>query len=138
MHTPSMRERPVHRRRVLIEDARRNGHHLRATWHPDTRQFVLSTWREDVCTGSARLAVEDAADLAGLLVDGLGEAAAVRSTPSVPTGRQGLGGLVDRLRWLVRGVPPGAASPESATPGAPGKSDDPGVAAVRPLRRRPA
>jgi hypothetical protein len=133
-----MGERPVHRRRVLIEDARRNGHHLRATWHPDTRQFVLSTWHEDVCTGSARLAVEDATDLTGLLVDGLGEAAATRSTLAVPPGRPGLGGLVDRLRWLVRGVPPGTSMAQSATPGTTGKSDDPGIAAVRPLRRRPA
>ena len=30
-----MGERPARRRRVLIEDARRNGHHLRATWHPE-------------------------------------------------------------------------------------------------------
>jgi hypothetical protein len=128
-----MGERPARRRRVLIEDARRNGHHLRATWHPDTRQFVLSTWSADVCTGSARLAVEDVAELAGLLVDGLGEAAAQAPAPAVvsPT-RAGFGGLVDRLRWLVTGTAPAEASPSAP------RTPSDGRASVRPLRRRTA
>jgi hypothetical protein len=120
---PRMGERPARRRRVLIEDARRNGHHLRATWHPETRQFVLSTWSADVCTGSARLAVDDVAELTGLLVDGLGEAATAPPPAGVPPTRPGLGGLVDRLRWLVRGTSPTPAPP---------------TATVRPLRRRTA
>lgn len=103
-----MGERPLRRRRVLIEDARRNGHHLRATWHADRRQFVLSTWRDDVCTGSARLAIEDAAELASLLVDGVTQAVVLDREPTSPVQatRPGLAGLVDRLRWLVRGTPP--------------------------------
>lgn len=116
---------------MLIEDARRNGQHLRATWHPDKRQFVLSTWTADVCTGAARLAAEDVAELTGLLVDGLAEAATVRSAPkpAAPATRPGLAGLADRLRWLVRGTPPGE----------PGQSGGSGTAAVvRPLRRRSA
>jgi hypothetical protein len=117
---------------VLIEDARRNGHHLRATWHPDTRQFVLSTWREDVCTGSARLAVEDVAELTGLLVDGLSDAATPRSAPEVPAGRPGLGGLVDRLRWLVRGTAPSRPRPGESEGGAAPRNEP---APVRPLRR---
>ena len=75
-----MGERTSQRRRVLIEDARRNGHHLRATWHAESRQFVFSTWRDDVCTGAARVAVEDIAELTGLLVDGLADSA----TPPAP------------------------------------------------------
>jgi hypothetical protein len=118
-----MGERPARRRRVLIEDARRNGHHLRVTWHPETRQFVLSTWSADVCTGSARLGVDDVAELTGLLVDGLGEAATAPPPAGVPPARPGLGGLVDRLRWLVRGTSPTPAPP---------------TATVRPLRRRTA
>jgi hypothetical protein len=114
---------------VLIEDARRNGHHLRVTWHPDERQFVVSTWSLDVCTGSARLAVEHAAELTSLLVDGLTEAAAVAEPPAAtPASRPGLAGLVDRLRWLVRGTPPpypGGAPRSRGRPPAP----------VRPLRR---
>jgi hypothetical protein len=77
-----MGERTIQRRRVLIEDARRNGHHLRATWHAESRQFVFSTWRDDVCTGAARVAVEDVAELTGLLVDGLADSAA--TTPPAP------------------------------------------------------
>jgi hypothetical protein len=126
-----MGERPARRHRVLIEDARRNGHHLRATWHADKRQFVLSTWSADVCTGSARLAAEDVAELTGLLVDGLAEAATLppASAPTVPPTKPGLAGLVDRRRWLVRGTPPGG-------PATGGGVRSP--AAVRPLRCRSA
>ncbi|HEX6237275.1 MAG TPA: hypothetical protein VFZ68_08775 [Acidimicrobiales bacterium] len=102
-----MGERSLRRRRVIIEDARRNGHHLRATWHADRRQFVVSTWRDDVCTGSARLAVEDAAELTSLLVDGVTQAVVLdREATSPAATRPGLAGMVDRLRWLVRGTPP--------------------------------
>jgi hypothetical protein len=78
-----MGERTSVRRRVLIEDARRNGHHLRATWHAETRQFVFSTWRDDVCTGATRIAVEDVAELAGLVVDGLADSAGTSPPPAV-------------------------------------------------------
>ena len=130
-----MGERPQRRHRVLIEDARRDGHHLRATWHPGRRQFVLSTWSTDTCTGVAQLAVEDAAELTSLLVDGLAEAAVrpakpvpATSTPAVPC-KPGLAGLVGRLRWLVRGTVPGGRAP--TTPGSP-------PATVHPLRHRSA
>jgi hypothetical protein len=130
-----MGERPQRRHRVLIEDARRDGHHLRVTWHPGRRQFVLSTWSADTCTGAAQLAVEDVAELTSLLVDGLAEAAArpakpvpAKATPAVPS-KPGLSGLVDRLRWLVRGTAPGGRAP--ATPGSP-------PATVHPLRHRSA
>lgn len=123
--------RPARRHRVLIEDARRNGQHLRATWHPDRRQFVVSAWNADVCTGAVRLAVEDVADLTGLLVDGLTEAASrpAALAPAVPSSRPGLAGLVDRLRWLVRGTPPSRA---------PGAGEPHAGATVRPLRRTTA
>ena len=126
---------------MLIEDARRNGQHLRATWHPETRQFVLSTWSADVCTGATRLAAEDVAELTSLLVDGLADAATrpvVRPTTAPPT-RPGLPGLVDRFRWLVRGTPPPATTPATpgrsaarATPGAGGTS---AAVTALPLRR---
>lgn len=133
VHTRFMGERSAaRRRRVLIEDARRNGHHLRATWHPETRQFVLSTWREDVCTGSARLAVDDIAELTGLLVDGLSDAAVARSAPEVPASRPGLGGLVDRLRWLIRGTPPARPPRPGAEAGGTPHEE---AAQVRLLRR---
>jgi len=124
-----MGERPSRRRRVLVEDARRTGQHLRATWHPEERQFVVSTWSHDVCTGSARLEVDSAAALAALIVDGLTDAAAPRPTPAAkaPATRPGLPGLIDRLRWLVRGTTPRRA-----------RTRAPGTADVRPLRRHSA
>jgi hypothetical protein len=121
-----MGERSTRRRRVLVEDARRAGQHLRGTWHPDERRFVISTWNHDVCTGATRLDVEAAAALAGLLVDGMADAAARRAPapPAAPITRPGLPGLLDRLRWLVRGTGPGTPSPRPSS-----------TASVRPLRR---
>ena len=115
---------------MLVEDARRRGHHLRATWHADERQFVVSTWSQDVCTGAARLDATAAAALAALIVDGLADAAApvAPARPAIPETRPGLSGLLDRLRWLVRGTP--AEAPARAA-GAPG-------AEVKPLRRHTA
>ena len=127
MHTPSMGERS-RRRRVLVEDARHRGQHLRATWHPEARQFVVSTWSDDVCTGAARLDPDAAGALAALIVDGLADGATHEPTPApVPDTRPGLAGLVDRLRWLVQGTATGGSRPAS-----------PGGADVRPLRRRSA
>lgn len=125
-----MGERPQRRHRVLIEDARRDGHHLRATWHPGRRQFVLSTWSADTCTGAAQLAVEDVTELTSLLVDGLAEAAArpAKPAPVAPPTKPGLAGLVDRVRWLVRGTVPGTAPAGPASP----------AATVHPLRHRSA
>jgi hypothetical protein len=120
---PTGRARPVRPHRVLIQDARGNGHHLRATWHDESRQFVVSTWNGDVCTGTARLAAGDAAELATLLVDGLADAARQPvAAPPAPT-RAGVAGLVDRLRWLVQGTPP--------------PSERRALAPVQKLRRRP-
>lgn len=113
------------RRRVLIEDARRDGRVLRASWHPERRQFVLSTWQGDVCTGAARVDVADGAELVGLLADGLAEAAAAPPPPDVPSARPGLAGLADRLRAWVRGAPPAGTRvrpPAPAGPRAPRRS----------------
>ena len=123
---------------MLIGDARENGHALRATWHPDTRQFVVSTWNHDVCTGSARLRAEDAAELAALLVDGLADAATPAAVPvAAPASRAGLAGFVDRLRWLVQGTPPTARAAGRATPSRARGAARP-LATVRPLREPPA
>jgi hypothetical protein len=128
-----MGERPARRHRVLIEDARRNGHHLRVTWHPESCQFVVSTWTADVCTGATRLAVDDVAELSGLLVGGLAEAATARRDAASrasggPPSARGLSGFAARLRWLVLGAPAGERPRESE-----GSGRD--VAPVRPLRR---
>lgn len=74
----------------MIDDARRNGQHLRTTWHAGDRVFVVSTWSDRVCTSAVRVPVEEAADLATLLVDGLAEAAGSHGQglgPGTPAGR---------------------------------------------------
>jgi hypothetical protein len=124
-----MGERPARRRRVLVEDARRDGHHLRATWHPGERQFVVSTWHDDVCTGASRISAPDVAALATLFVDGLAVAAAPRRAgPTAPDTRRGLGGFVDRVRWLLGGTPPRRADAGQGRP----------EEVVRPLRHESA
>jgi hypothetical protein len=65
----------VGRRRVFVEDARRNGQFLRVTWHGDRQQFVVSNWEDTVCVGATRVPVAQAAELVGVLVEGLAEAA---------------------------------------------------------------
>ena len=60
--------------RVLFADEQGVG--LRATWHLERRMVNLSVWRENRCVETFRLAVGDAARLAGFLVEGLGEATA--------------------------------------------------------------
>jgi hypothetical protein len=95
----------------MIDDARRNGQHLRTTWHAGDRVFVVSTWSDRVCTSAVRVPVEEAADLATLLVDGLGEAAGSHGQgvgPGTPAGRgaPGAGEPVRRRR------PPGRLQEE--------------------------
>jgi hypothetical protein len=90
------------RRRVFVEDARREGAYLRVTWHPDGRQFVVSTWTDDVCTGAVRVPVEEAASLIGLLADGMAEATVATppptGTPRAPAWRARVDALLRRAR----------------------------------------
>jgi hypothetical protein len=71
-------------RRVLIEDARRDGTYLRTTWHGDRHTFVVSTWRDEVCTGAVRVPVAAAGALARLLTEGLADAATPPVAPAGP------------------------------------------------------
>jgi hypothetical protein len=61
--------------RQRVFDSRNDGTYLRATWHAEGRQFVVSTWRDDVCTGAVRVPASSAPELIGLLADGLADAA---------------------------------------------------------------
>jgi hypothetical protein len=94
-----MGDRPAKRHRVFIEDARRNGAYLRATWHPERRVFVLSTWSGDVCTGAVRLPAADAADLVGLVADGLAELAVPPAAPAAASGPAA--GRAGPTRWAA-------------------------------------
>jgi hypothetical protein len=48
---------------------------MRVTWHPESRVFVFSHWRSDVCIAATRVPVDAAPDLVQVLVDGLAETA---------------------------------------------------------------
>lgn len=86
------------RKRVLVDDARRNGQFLRLTWHRSEQQFVLSNWDGPVCVGATRVPVVDAPAVMAVLAEGLADAAARPSAPPEPrTLRQHL-----RAWWALR------------------------------------
>jgi hypothetical protein len=103
MHTRTMGDQPAFRRRVLIEDTRHDGSYLRTTWHAERRAFVVSIWRDEVCTGAVRVPVAAAGELARLLIDGLADAA-TSPAPTGPTARtRGRADVLARARaWLHR------------------------------------
>lgn len=87
-------------RRVLVEDPRGDDVYLRATWHAEGGQFVISHWRGSVCLAATRVPVAAAPDLIALLSRGMGEALAATSAPvEAPT-------TVERTGWrrVVRPV----------------------------------
>jgi hypothetical protein len=92
------------RRRVFIEDSRRDGAFLRVTWHPEGGQFVVSTWADEVCTGAVRVPAAEAAPLIGLLADGLADAAGAPVARVEPAEPSRTTALFDRLRALAARV----------------------------------
>jgi hypothetical protein len=56
-------------RRLFVDD---RGTGFRVSWHDDRDVVVLSVWREDVCVGTVRLPLAEAAELASFLVAHLG------------------------------------------------------------------
>ncbi len=52
-------------------DARSPSRALRVTWHHESGLVVLSLWRENVCTGTFRLAIDEVPDLIDVLRAGL-------------------------------------------------------------------
>jgi len=66
---------PLPPRGAWLPDARQEGRALRVSWHPEQGCAVLSTWRDGVCTGTARLTPHEVAELVGVLTAGLAEAA---------------------------------------------------------------
>lgn len=80
-----------------------DGSYLRTTWHAERRAFVVSTWRDEVCTGAVRVPVGAAGELARLLIDGLAEAA-TSPAPTGPTAKtRGRPDMLARARaWLHR------------------------------------
>jgi hypothetical protein len=52
-------------------DSRGDDRALRVTWHYDSDLVVLSLWRENVCTGSFRLTLDEVPQLIAMLRAGL-------------------------------------------------------------------
>ena len=58
----------------IFLDARGGDRALRVSWHAEAGLVVLSLWRENVCAGSFRLAVDEVPDLIEMLRSGLDRA----------------------------------------------------------------
>jgi hypothetical protein len=69
--------RPLPATGEVFLDARGDDRALRISWHYDSDLVVLSLWRENVCTGSFRLTVDEVPELIEMLRGGLDSAYAV-------------------------------------------------------------
>ena len=63
--------RPLPATGEIFLDARGADRALRVSWHYDSDLVVLSLWRENVCTGSFRLTVDEVPELIAMLRSGL-------------------------------------------------------------------
>ena len=63
--------RPLPETGSIFLDARGGDRALRVSWHQDSGLVVLSLWRENVCAGSFRLAIDEVPDLIEMLRAGL-------------------------------------------------------------------
>ena len=61
------------RRREVVLDRRGEGRALRVTWHHEASVAVVSVWRDDRCSGTVHVAVEDVPALIAVLTQGLAE-----------------------------------------------------------------
>jgi hypothetical protein len=75
------RVQPLPTRGDVILDVRGQGRTLRVSWHHEAELVVLSLWSENVCTGTFRLAKDDAPALIHALTVGLAEG--YRSTSQI-------------------------------------------------------
>ncbi len=66
--------RPLPSTGSIFLDARGVERALRVTWHSEHAMVVLSLWRENVCTGTFRLDIEEVPVLIGALRAGLDQA----------------------------------------------------------------
>ena len=58
----------------IFLDARGGDRALRVSWHQEAGMVVLSLWRENVCSGSFRLAIDEVPELIDMLRVGLDRA----------------------------------------------------------------
>ena len=63
--------RPLPHTGSIFLDARGGGRALRVSWHHESGLVVLSLWRDNLCAGSFRLAVDEVPALIDMLRAGL-------------------------------------------------------------------
>lgn len=63
--------RPLPEQGSIFLDARGADRALRVTWHHESGLVVLSLWRENVCSGTFRLAIDEVPALIDMLRSGL-------------------------------------------------------------------
>ena len=66
--------RPLPATGSVLLDARGGDRSLRVTWHHEVQVVVLSLWRDNVCTGTFRLAIDEVPEVIAMLRAGLDEA----------------------------------------------------------------
>ena len=66
--------RPFPETGSIFLDARGGDRAMRVSWHHDSGLVVLSLWRDNVCAGSFRLAVDEVPELIDMLRAGLARA----------------------------------------------------------------
>ena len=72
--------RPLPLTGSIYFDARGEDRALRVSWHHDADLVVVSLWRDNVCSGSFRLSVEEVPALIDMLRRGLDAAYAVAAS----------------------------------------------------------
>ena len=75
-------QRLPHTREVFL-DPRGDDRSLRVTWHQESQLVVLSLWRDNLCAGSFRLAVDEVPDLIDMLRTRLAQTYATALTEHV-------------------------------------------------------
>ena len=75
---------PVPAAASVFIDARGAERALRLSWHTEADLVVLSMWRDNVCVGSFRLAIDEVPDLIGFLSAGLGSSYAAATRTAHP------------------------------------------------------
>ena len=83
-----------HRREVITDGARSA---LRATWHDEAGNVVLSLWRGDTCVATSHLTPAEAGRLATFITSGLADLA--HSGMFTPTT---VAPIAPRIRWPNR------------------------------------
>jgi hypothetical protein len=63
--------RPFPEAGSIFLDARGGDRAMRVSWHEEAGVIVLSLWRDNLCAGSFRLAIDEVPDLIQLLRAGL-------------------------------------------------------------------